>query len=224
MIGLAGPAAILGGFALAGFMIPMAVNGYNGMIEEKAVAQVEAALSKQAREYENTMAANALSAQQTSEGLREGFRQKEAEYLERINEQAHTIEDRMRTDPYSAGNSVAREFGRTLCEISSGSDLDTRQACGIRAAEADLSASSPVVSITPETTEQWRQLCEDTGERDFCEYTIVGFRTGATYELLGYLTQIDRVLQTQDANFDTVVDQIQQIIDMPGPEIDNPNN
>jgi len=223
MIGLAGPAAILGGFALAGFLIPMAVNGYNGMIEEKAVAQVEAALSKQAREYESTMAANALSARQASEGLREGFRQKETEYLEQIREQASTIQQRMQIDPYSASDSLARDFGRVVCEISSGRDLSARQACRLHSIQADTTSGSPVLSITAETTELWRELCED-GRRDFCEYQIVGFRTAATYELLAYLRQLDTVIQTQDANFDTVVDQIQQIIDMPGPEIDNSNN
>lgn len=218
MIGLAGPAAILGGIALAGFLIPMAVNGYNGMIEEKAVARVEAALSKQAREYESTMAANALSAQQASEGLREGFRQKEAEYLSQLQEQANVIENELRVDPYSAGNLVWRDFYLILCQISANRDLSAREACRVHTAEADYSGSAPILGINKEVIEQWYLACEDGGE---CDYGVIGLRPGPAYELLAYLRQLDTVIQTQDANFDTVVDQIQQIIDMPGPEIDN---
>jgi len=220
--GLAPSVGIVTAGVLAVTLIPMAVNGYNGMIEEKAVARIEASLSKQAREYESTMAANALSAQQTSEGLREGFRQKEAEYLERLDVQEDFIEQELRIDAFSAGNTVWREYYRVLCEISkTGGDIGAIQACDIHTSEADFSQRSPILGINKEVIERWYNECED---QERCDYGVIALRVGPAFDLLRHLEKIGTAARIQDANFDTVVDQIQQIIDMPGPEIDNSNN
>lgn len=214
-----GSAASVAGVVGLTFLIHQGVVGYNGMVESRAIARVEAALSEQAREYEARIAENALAAQERSEGLREGFREKEQEYLAKINEMARTID--MAADPFNAGNDLHRRFYDVLCKISAGRDTDAREACGVLAAQTFVPARSPVLSITPETTGQWAELCDETGNPDFCEYAIVGFRTGPTYELLGWLVQLDTLIQTQDANYDIVVDQIQQILELPEPEITN---
>jgi hypothetical protein len=219
MIPLAGPTAIVGGLLLGAYLIPMAVNGYNNMVETSAINREAAARNDEARKWQAVIAENNAVAQRASESLREGFREKENEYLERLNEQARTIEQRMATDPFNAGNDLHRRFYDVLCKIASGRDFGAREACGVLAAQTFIPGSSPVLSITPETVEQWQQLCED-GRKDFCKYRIVGFRTGPTYDLLAWLTQLDTTLQTYDANDDIIRGQIQQILDMPDPVVD----
>ncbi len=219
--GLGAPTAIVTAGVLAVILIPMAVRGGIGIIEDGEAARLQAELSIQAREYEGKMADNALAAQQTSEGLREGFRQKESEYLSQLQEQRHVIEDELRVDAFSAGNTVWREFYLVLCQIKARRDLSAREACNIPASEADYAGRSPVMGINKEVIERWYFACENDGQ---CDYGIIGLRTGPAFDLLQQFRQLDTVIQTYDANDDTIRDQIQQIIDMPGPEIDTGKN
>lgn len=214
-----GPILGVAGIAAATILVPMAVRGYNGMVTERETARIEVALSRQADEYQEKMQANADAARVNNEELHNQLTAQERDYLEKLNEMSRTIETQMDNDPLRVDAGISREFFDVLCETSNGRDLDARAACRVHSAEADLSIYSPILSITKETIDNWRYLCEETGSDDYCKPHLIGLRPHGVLQLIGYLRQLDTVLQTQDANFDTVVDQINQILEMPGPEI-----
>lgn len=214
-----GPILGVAGIAAATILVPMAVSGYNGMITERETSRIEVALSRQANEYETKMRANADKHRNKNDKLRSEIVAQEQQYLEKINEMSRTIEIQMDNNPLSVDADIARELFVSMCEASSGYNLDARKACRVRAAEADLSRYSPVFSITAETIDNWRYLCEETGSDDYCKPHWIGLRPHGILQAIGYIRQMDTVMRTQDANFDTVVTQINEILAMPGPTI-----
>jgi len=193
---LTGPSIAVTVGVLAVILIPMGIRGGISLIQDGEAARLQAAMSIQAREHDTAMRQNSDTALTQNETDKEEFRTREAELLGIINDQARTIEQRMATDPFAAGNDLHRRFYDVLCKIASGRDNDSRKACGVLASQTFVPGSSPIISVNPETVVGWQQLCEDTKSPDFCNYQIVGFRTGPTYDLLAWLTQLDTTLQT----------------------------
>jgi len=214
-----GPILGVAGIAAATILVPMAVKGYNGMIAERETSRIEVALSRQADEFQEKMQVNADAARESNGELRNQLTAQERDYLEKLNEMSRTIEIQMDNDPLRLDADIGKLFFNSLCKASSGRDLDARKTCDLDTAQADLSAYSPIFSINAEVLDNWRYLCEKTGSDDYCKPHLIAIRPHGVLELIGYIRQLDTVMQTQDANFDTVVDQINQILEMPGPEI-----
>lgn len=209
----------VGGLLLA-YLIPVAVEGYNGMIGDREMYRIKNALSDQAEVHRKAMQTQADTAEELHGGVVAGLEAEAQTAKERNDEQAHTINQLLDQNPLAVDASIARDFYIGMCEIAAGNNLGAREACHIRAAQADFASSSSIISVTAETIQQWADLCEDTGSDDYCKPRVIGFKPLALIELKGWIGDVDRAMRHQDANFDTVIDQINQILEMPGPKIE----
>lgn len=218
MIPPAHTAIAIGGLLLA-YLIPVAVEGYNGMIGDRELYRIKNALSDQAVIHREKMQTQADASEKRHNGIVDGLEAEAQTAKEKNDEQARTINQLLDQDPLAVDASIARDFYIGMCEVAAGNNIGAREACHIRAAEADFAAGSAVISVTAKTIQQWGDLCEDTRSDDYCKPRVIGFKPLALIELKGWIGDVDRALRGQDANFDTVIDQINQILEMPGPTI-----
>lgn len=219
-LAIIGSAAGVAGIAGLVFLIQQAFFGFIGMVEVREASRIQTALSEQAEVHRKEMQTQADAAEVQHSDVIAGLNA-EAQTAKEINdEQARTINQLLDQNPLAVDASIARDFYLGMCEIAAGNNLGAREACHIRAAKADFASSSAIVSVTAETIEQWANLCEDTGSDDYCKPRVIGFKPLALIELKGWIGEVDRVMRNQDANFDTVIDQINQILQMPGPKVE----
>jgi len=214
-----GHVAVGMGMMLLAYLIPLAVGGYNDMLRDGEASRIEAALSKQAREFDQKVTDIREEARQRFTEREETLTAENERHLERINELSRTLDERLSQDPLAVDVSLYRELYRVMCEIQAIGSENPRQACDIPALEADPTGYSPVVSITSETIEFWAAACEHTGSEDVCNPRTIGLRPEAAMELLGWLENTKRFALQQDNNYDTVVRQIEEIRNIPEPTI-----
>ena len=210
-------AAVAGG----AFLLREAVIGYNTMIETATINRIQTAVNETTAKYVLETTKNAAEAERTLTAQKAGFEAQERQYVEKINAQFRDIEDRIRQSRDSVDNQLMLEFGISLCKVAAGGDHGARKACDLHTAESIASLNSPFLSITSNTIEDWDALCEQTGEKVYCDYAVTSIRSGPLRDLLVWVRAVDTVIMSHEANYDTLVGQIQAILEMPGPEISN---
>lgn len=201
------------------YLVPVGMRAYNGMVADGELSRIEVALSLQQREHDKEMKQNADAAETHLDEVVAGLEAEALVAKEKNDEQARTINNLLDQDPLAVDASIARDFYVGMCEVAAGNNLGAREACHIRAAKADFASGSAVISVTEKTIADWAELCATTGSDDYCKPRVIGFKPLALIELKGWIGDVDRTLRNQDANFDTVIDQINQILEMPGPTI-----
>ncbi len=215
-----GPILGVAGIAAATILVPMAVRGYNGMIAEREAARIEVALSRQADEFQDKMRTNADAAKTENEELKAALFVQEKDYLEQINAMSRTIEKQMDDNPFSVDFAIYDSLRLGMCQIAATGNQDAREACRVFSSEAKSSLYSPVISVTRKTIDNWQFLCDETGDAAYCEPRIIGLRPQAAIELIAWIRQVDTMIQIQDSNFDSVKIQIDKILEIPGPTIE----
>jgi len=214
-----GPILGVAGIAAATILVPMAVQGYNGMIAEREASRIEVALSRQAMEYEKQITNIRESARSDHEETIAEYVEKEQSDAKRINKLSRTIEIQLDQNPLSVDASIATELFLGLCKTKAGRDIDARKACDISASKADLARYSPAISVTAQRIADWQHLCEETGSADYCNPRLIAFTPTAVIQLIGWINSIDTVRMNVEANRDTIERQLQEILAMPGPTI-----
>jgi hypothetical protein len=87
--------------------------------------------------------------------------------------------------PVTAGDGFTSFVAWWMCEKSAAGG-DYQGTCDIDAAANPAAAVNFLQIFTPTVAEQWAELCE-AGQRDFCEYVMVGFTWDGWYNFQNYL-------------------------------------
>ncbi len=214
-----GPILGVAGIAAATVLIPLGINYHDNGIRREYASDVRAQLAEQAVENQKQNQKRADVAEVKHNKEIEGYKEKGRADQREKAEMARTIQLQLDQNPLSVDASIAREFYSVMCKVKAGRNIGARQTCDIRAAEGDLARYSSVISVTAERIEEWKSLCEGTGSDDYCKPRVIGFAPGTMVQLIGWMKDVDTARMNEDANYDTIVTQINEILAMPGPTI-----
>ncbi len=209
----------IAGVVAGAILLPLAVNYHDNGIRREYASDVRAQLAEQALENKEKNQKRADEKKAEHEKEVDGYKEKGREDAEAMAEMSRTIQLQLDQNPLSVDASIAREFYSVMCKIKAGRDIGARQTCDLYSAESDLARYSSVVSVTAERIEEWSRLCEGTGSDDYCKPRVIGFAPGTMVQLIGWLKDVDTARMNEDANYDTIVTQINDILAMPGPTI-----
>lgn len=196
---------------VCGVIIALLFWQYTVQVETRVKYQVAAEMAEETLKYKDDTArlsqenadfkaradANLMTAQNT--------------YTQEINAMRATYEKELRNQPFDTGNAFEHRLAVVMCKISSGNNED-RKACDIQATAPYSPDQSLIVTVTNDTTEYWREQCEE-GINDFCDYALIGITTQGALTILDYLNQVDRYIQqwkTLSEYDGKIIDVIQQ--------------
>lgn len=213
--------AVASGILLLAYLIPMAAGAFLDIIRDGEASRIEASLSKQARKYDDLMRENATKAQSRWNSREDKIEAENDEYEKQIDGLFESLNERMERDPFGVDDALARSLFIVMCEIEADGNPAANEACRVRASKADTTRYSPVFSITAERIEDWRVLCEQTGEDAYCKPNTISFTPAAAEDLVRYLGSVRATLAKHGARGDTLTGQIEQLQNLPEPEIIN---
>lgn len=162
-----------------------------GWIEKATAAQIEAAGKTAALEFK---AQTAKMSQEHADAIAEKNRTiaaDSAKYEREVNDLRNTIEKNMLDAPFDTANDVERQLAYRMCRHAAGNDSKLREACDIRKNLPYSPEFAATVAVTADTAEQWAELCESTGNQDFCSYAVTGFTREGIAKLLSWLDAVD---------------------------------
>ena len=160
-------------------------------IKQATAAQIEAAGKTAALEFKSQTAqmsqehANKIAEKDAT------IAANSAKYEREVNGLRNTIEQDMLKAPFDTANDVERRVAYRMCRYEAGNNSDLREACDIRKALPYSPKFAATVAVTPETAEQWAELCESTGKDDYCGYAVTGFTREGILKLLSWMDAVD---------------------------------
>ncbi len=190
-----GPILGVAGIAAATILVPMAVQGYNGMVAEREGLRVQVQTDRVVAKYEKIIADKANEVRDREiERDKDHFAEK-AEMQERLDERDEALKTQMLNDPAGASYGHFIDLYNGLCKIASADNNEARQACLLRSQRSDPSGYSPIMAVTPDTFGEdgiITRFCEETGADEYCKYQFVAVDLTALKELKGWMGDIDR--------------------------------
>ena len=209
-------AGIVGG----GIMAAGAIWIVKGFIDSRDAALIEAKTyeiaamqERLARQYEKEAAQ--LSQAHADELARKNreITETTARYQNEITQLRSTLESQAIEAPFDTGNDFERRVRDVMCRINRSNNGDHRQACRVQASEAYSPDKSIFITVTADTSAQWAEQCDD-GQRDFCDYAIVGMTAQGALTMLSWLNEVDayqyrlnEYIDNQDAVLSAVMEQ-----------------
>lgn len=181
----------------------------NSEREARVQAQMQAAIAEQ--ELEDTLEKQEEAQQFADEinNLRENFRNQSEDMINENNRLRAQFEQDLRLRPFSSGADLWVDLADIMCRIQDAGGDGGERSCGVSPSEARTTAS-PVVVVTPEEAETWAQICDDTGDPDFCHWAIAGFTTSAMVDLKNWMLRVEEFTNQCMATYDYY----REVIDM----------
>jgi hypothetical protein len=188
---IAAVAGRLGVYALIGIGLFMVYKNHVAQIEARVAAQIEAEAAKLETQYVRDTAADSAQHAEALASVQRDHEQQKSALVAEIDGLRATLEGQAREEPFNTGNDFERRLAHVMCRIAEGGDTGGRQACDLQARQTYSPDTALVVTVTANTAAEWAEQC-DAGQRDFCDYAVMGLTTQGALTLLSWLHDVDR--------------------------------
>jgi len=183
-------AGVLG---VMGVAIWMLFSAYTSAVESRVKYQVAAETERVTREYQEKTA-------KLSQGFADQMAVKDAAVAKTLGEKEREInamrssyESQLRAKPFHVGNDFERRLALVMCHIGS-PDAGARKTCDLSAGAPYAPDTALVVTVTAKDAEYWQDQCQE-GQRDYCDYAIVGMTAQGALTILDWLNRVDAYQQ-----------------------------
>lgn len=160
-------------------------------IERRFAAEIEAKAAKLETDYVRHTALDSAQHAETLARVQRDHEDAKSALVAEINGLRATLESQAREEPFNTGNDFERRLAHVMCKIAEGGNTGSREACDIQARETYSPDTALVVTVTADTAAEWADQC-DAGDRDFCDYAIMGLTAQGALTLLSWLYEVDR--------------------------------
>lgn len=198
----------LGVYALIAAALYFVYQEHVSQIERRFAAEIEAKAAKLETEYVRDTALDGAQHAETLAQVQRDHEQQKSALVAEIDGLRATLEGQAREEPFNTGNDFERRLAHVMCKIAEGGNTGGREACDIQARETYSPNTALIVTVTADTAAEWAEQC-DSGQRDFCDYAIMGLTSQGALTLLSWLYDVDRY----QAQLNAYTDNQEQVLD-----------